>query len=416
MEINSSILKLRVQNISPGGAFSSEVCEGPGDLIGMKAFVRYVAPGELVHAKVIRKKKTYLDALLIDLVEASPERISPRCHLFGHCGGCDLQHLPISSQRHYKKKMIEDFLAIQGGSSEKVDVGLIDATLPDYSYRRRVTFHIDKKSTIGYYQQNSHDIIQTLQCPIATKPLNNAISLLHELPFTKPGSIHSISIEEAAEVVCLVFRMNEPVLPFPDHSIASLEEMNYGLQIEYNNQIVYRSAKLPPFVALAHFSQVNEMANEAMVSYVCSLVESREVCDLYAGSGNFALPLARKGCKVEAVELDQLLVGVGKRLAKQEGLDKLVRFHQQKCEDFAPNLPSGYTVILDPPREGAYHVIKYCRPERSPRIIYVSCSLPELIRDLEILRRSGYKLLTTTFIDMFPQTHHVETVNLLEAS
>lgn len=416
MKNSESFLTLKVGNLSPGGAFVAELTNGPEDMLGMKAFVRYAAPGEIVRASFSAKKKKYLEVKLEEILESSSDRVKAPCPLFSHCGGCDLQHLTIKSQRAFKKKMIEDFLLRQAKLTPIEGLKCINAALPDLAYRRRITLHINASGEIGYFKPNSHQIIQTSSCPIATERINQAISVLYQIMFPKPGKIESISIEEAESTLCFAFRMKEAVLPFQDHSIASLEEMGFGLQVEHNKEILYRSAKLPPLVALAHFSQVNEAANKAMLSYVCSLITSKKVCDLYAGSGNFSIPLAKQGCEVQAVELDPLLVSVGKRAAKKENLAQLIHYHQERCEDYAPDLPSGHSIVLDPPRNGARDVVKFFRPERSPQLIYISCSLPDLARDLTILTKSGYKLCHTTFIDMFPQTHYVETVTLLEAA
>ena len=86
-----------------------------------------------------------------------------------------------------------------------------------------------------------------------------------------------------------------------------------------------------------------------------------------------------------------------------------------KCEQYAPDIPFGHDIVLDPPRGGARNVVPFFRPERSARVVYVSCSLPELARDLTSLIRSGYRLVRTDVLEMFPQTHHVETINLLTA-
>lgn len=411
--LNAPVL-LQVGNITPGGALVATVKEGPAELRGIKAFVRYAVPGEEVRGKVMRVQKNYVEVFLESVKERSAERINPPCPIFTQCGGCDLQHMIIQSQRNSKRDMVAEYLVSHGRIEPAEGVVLVESDLPEYNYRRRITLHMADHGKAGYFRQNSHEVVPAYHCPIATAGVNGAIDVLQNTSFIDPGKIESISIEEADNRICLLFRMRDGSLPFHDNTIASLEARNFGLQFEYNEETIYRSASLPPYVALAHFSQVNQAANDAMVKLVCGLVPlTRRVCDLYAGAGNFSIPLARKGCSVEAVEQDQLLVASGKALAKKAGVRTSIFYRQMKCEEYAPDIPSGSTVVLDPPRGGAKDVVKFFRPERSPTVIYVSCSLPELARDLQILLRAGYRLQRTTVIDMFPQTHHVEMVNVL---
>ncbi len=410
--LNTPVL-LKVGNMTPGGAFVGTVKEGPAELLGIKAFVRYAAPGEEVRGNVTRVKKNYVEVLLESVKESSAERINPRCPIFTQCGGCDLQHMLIHFQRKSKREMVSEYFA-----SHKIKpsdgVVLIEGELPDYSYRRRVTLHVARDGRIGYFRQNSHEVVPVFHCPIATTEVNRAIDVLQSISFIDPRMVVSISIEEADDITCLMFRIRRRSPPFRDNTIASLEEKNFGLQFQHNDEIIYRSASLPPYVALAHFSQVNGTANDAMVSLICGLVSpASRVCDLYAGAGNFSIALAGKGCSVEAVEQDQILAASGKALAKKAGVRTGIFYRQMRCEEYAPDIPSRSTVILDPPRGGAKDVVKYFRPERSPTVIYVSCSLPELARDLQVMLRAGYHLQRTTIVDMFPQTNHVEMVNVL---
>jgi 23S rRNA (uracil1939-C5)-methyltransferase len=161
-----------------------------------------------------------------------------------------------------------------------------------------------------------------------------------------------------------------------------------------------------------HFSQVNEEGNAELRAAVVERVSNREVLELYAGAGNFSLALAQRGHTVTAVEADAELVRYGKREALSHGLAESLNFQHSSCEKFMKSahvLPK--TLLLDPPRGGAKAALERIAARGVEEVVYVSCNLPTLARDLGLLAAQGFEVQEVLVIDMFAQTHHVETVS-----
>lgn len=412
MTVESPLVLAKIGNLAPGGVFIATVIEGPGELPGIKGFMRFAATGEEISAVVRSRRRNSLDLSPVEIRSSSPARCDPVCPVFGACGGCDLQHLDIAEQREAKRRMVEDFLLVHAEIRPENGVVIATPELPSYGYRRKTTLHADGSGRLGFYRHNSHDTVTVGHCPISTQRINAAIEAFSRLA-PAPSGVEEVIIEEALGQCCVSVSLGKSERECPP-SLKDLESQGFPVFVHSSERTLYASSSIPPLYRPGHFSQVNEFANRVLVDTVLSSLQSPAIVDLYSGAGNFALPAARGGRTVLAVELDKWLVGAGRKQAKTEGLDNIVTFVQGKCEDLSPDLPGSHDVILDPPRAGARDVVKFFRPERSPTVIYVSCFLPALARDLAMLVRSGYQTESVTLVDMFPQTGHVETVTVLK--
>ena len=151
-----------------------------------------------------------------------------------------------------------------------------------------------------------------------------------------------------------------------------------------------------------------------LVSTAIAECEAAHVTELYAGAGNFTLPLARQGAQVDAVEASRELVRFGETRARESGLGDRITFFRESCEKFCKTREFRECVLLDPPRSGAPAVVeKLLQSPQVKRLVYVSCYLPTLCRDMKALAEVGFKLERTYVIDMFAQTHHVETISVM---
>jgi 23S rRNA (uracil1939-C5)-methyltransferase len=188
------------------------------------------------------------------------------------------------------------------------------------------------------------------------------------------------------------------------------------LQVNYRHKAIYRTQQQtgdsPP---VGHFSQNNKEANQLMLEYILELVKTERVTDLYAGAGNISIPLAQAGHIVTAVEVDPYLVRFGQSRVQAAGVSERVTFIRQACEKWAESNTGDATVVLDPPRGGALEVCQRLSPQRTPRLVYVSCYPPTFARDVQVLNERGYEVKLVKVLDMFPQTHHSELVALIEA-
>ena len=400
--------QVRIRALAYGGALIGEVVAGPPEQIGKKAFVPFSAPNELIEIHITKEEKRLLHGQINSILESSPNRRAAPCPYFTTCGGCDLQHLDIAQQRQLKVEMVETTLRNQGGIVPINGVQLSTAELPEFGYRRRITLHLSNAGSLGFYRAGSGDVVPITKCLIASDAINHALTRLLSVTAELAPLTGTIVVEEDDAGFVSVL-----LIPRPASSAGSVIPRKV-LELFPRISLRGRSSQGSEDQIIGHFSQVNATGNQELIRLVCAAVGGSTVTDLYAGAGNFSIPLAKMGLSVHAVELDNALVLAGERAAKSAGLTG-VKFTQSSCEQFVKKSPLTPSVVLDPPRGGASHVVKRLHPSKTQEIIYVSCNLPSLVRDLKILKASGYKIAHTTVVDMFSQTHHVETVTKIVA-
>ena len=410
----------RAGNLAWGGAF---VCTtNPDDPVtaGKKAFIRETAPCELVEAALSEEHRGHIEARLLRVIEESSERVSPPCPLFGDCGGCDLQHISINAQRLAKLEMIRSAIRLHSGCTPEKDIRLIGENLPAYQYRNRIALHVSPAGEIGFFRQKSGEVVALKSCLLASDAINKAIESLLNIKDSIAPAVGKIALDEADSKTYAVFMLRETFQP-DSENIQQLKEtiarhfprfeISDGRDVLESNMASENDELYPA----GHFAQVNDAGNIVLIEHVLGCLDNAEVLDLYAGAGNFSIPLARLGRKVTAVEIDPALVSWGEKLACNEKLSDKLRFVKASCERYLRENKAPEAVLLDPPRSGAKALLQHFRPERTRKIVYVSCNLPALTRDLRTLKDNGYRLRSVSVLDMFSQTHHVETISLLEA-
>lgn len=386
-------MKVRVDTLATGGEFVCRCQEGKD--AGKKAFVRYVAPGELVSIFPRENKKSFMRGLLDEVLESSSSRIIPRCDVFGACGGCDLQHLPIFEQRELKRSLLESTLQKHFNVHPVRGVSTWDGELPDYAYRNRVRLQVDRDGRVGFFGAESHTVIPLSKCPIAEKKLEEAIVWIASRTWEDAKQLELRLLGDDKVEVRLVGTRKRSIPAI--RGLPGFMSVVDAVGLDSNDE----------------FSQVNHQANKALHKIVNSWVSTKSVTELYAGAGNFSFELAERGCTVDAVEASDFLVEKGRRIAQMQKAK--VTFLGMKCEQFVKSHKIRSTLLLDPPRSGAADVVSRVG-ESVEEIVYVSCNPSTLGRDLQILSKNGFQALETIFVDMFPQTAHIESVTLLKHS
>lgn len=392
----------------------------PESAAGKKAFVPYTIPGERVTATIVQDKKSFVNAELVSIQRAAPERQTAPCPVFGRCGGCDLQHIELGAQRRYKASMVEDLLKIHGGIVARDGVSVLGGDLPGFDYRRRMSFHINKKREFGLYRKNGRQIVEIDHCPISTPTINSFLAEHLELVKECAPEVETVTVEDHDGTLFVAFEVHPKngealttLLPKP--AFQELQRRIPNIQVNYRHKTIYRpesrASDAPP---VGHFSQNNELANALMLDYLLSLVHTERVTDLYAGAGNISIPLAKAGRTVTAVEVDPHLVAFGQTRAAAAGVAERLTFHTKSCEKWVEKNTPDSTVALDPPRGGALEVCQRLSAEISPRLLYVSCYPPTFARDAQILHERGYEVLDVKVLDMFPQTYHSELIAVIE--
>ncbi len=434
--MGSSVQVQAIAFVHGGEVIASPIADdtsGPaaqGDM--RKIFVRGLIPKEKGLVSITEEHKNFRRGNLLEVKEASPDRISPPCPYFARCGGCNYQYVPIELQRTLKRSMVETTLQRQAKAVPVNGVTLLGQDLPAYQYRRRISLHLSpsagpKPAEIGFYREGTGEVIDLDSCLIASPLINETLSKLRSLLSEFESSFGGMVIEEHQGDVFIAAKLREDALEHVDHAdspaIAMLAQSFKHCCVLANQRPIfsqYDSLEEPPTqrrFPVGRFSQVNAEGNALLQSQVVSLIQHKQVTDLFAGAGNFAIEIAKSGRLVEAVELDAELVHLGKIASFEAGLsDAQLSFVESSCENYLEVATPRPCVVLDPPRSGADAVVRQLTPSISPQVIYVSCSLPTLCRDVKTLQARGYKLQQTWVVDMFAQTHHVETISVFQAS
>lgn len=452
------IIDLKIEDLTFEGL-------GIGHAQGMAFFVKDSVIGDLVRAKVIKLKKSYGYARVIEILEKGSQRISPACPSARACGGCQLQMMSYSSQLDFKEKKVKNALMRIGGFTEGEFeflpiIGMNNAASGEeapFRYRNKAQFPIGKDKngelTAGFYAGRTHSIIPQTDC-ILGFPENSAILeivLDHMRKYnikaydekTGAGLIRHVMTRKGfftgELMVCLV--INGDTVPFSDELAQRLGEVQgmasvvTSINTENTNVIMgirgecllgreyiedcigdvrYR-------ISAASFFQVNPVQTRRLYETVldyAGLDGSQVVWDLYCGIGTISLFLAKKAHKVFGVEIIADAVRDARENARLNKIEN-AQFFEGKAEEIIPakyekDHISADVMVVDPPRKGCERALLETMLLMHPkRIVYVSCDPATLARDLKILCEGGYTLQKVQPCDMFPHTVHTETVCLL---
>ncbi|MGB4600123.1 MAG: 23S rRNA (uracil(1939)-C(5))-methyltransferase RlmD [Trichlorobacter sp.] len=416
---------------------------GVGRIDGKVCFVPFSAPGDRLTVRVVKEHRSWLEAELVEVREASPLRVQPVCSAFGQCGGCDWQHLHYAAQAEAKRSILLETLQRVGKLVEP-PVGQTVMAPAAYGYRARAQFKLHQTADglkAGFYRRGSRSVIDLPQgCPVVTPAINSALARLRQQLESLPDadSVSQISLEEGEQGCHAMLRYTGSD---PQRLAAHLRQqaglLNLaGLFLQSgrkenltpvfgDERITYRvpsgeAGELLLGYGIGGFSQVNRQQNQAMIRLVHQLLHPApkdRLLDLYCGNGNLSLPLAEQCSEVVGIE------GYQPSIASAVDNSRQVRVNNStfRCADAAAELQRLITqqqrfgaVLLDPPRSGAPDLVRTLPLLGASRIIYVSCDPGTLARDLASLTGSGnYRLESALPLDMFPQTGHLETVACL---
>jgi 23S rRNA (uracil1939-C5)-methyltransferase len=386
---------------------------------GRAVFVPFGLPGERVRIRLTEEKRNLARGELVEVLEASPQRIVPRCIHFGVCGGCHYQNLPYEEQLLAKTEILCDQL-MRIGKIENPPVKKMVACLNPWNYRNQVQFHLTKDGRLGYVgagTTSAQGIIPVTECHLPEASIN---SLWPQLEFEPEMNIERVSLRAGKdEDLMLVLESDSPESPELEIeagiSIAHVYEDN-AVVIAGNDHIVIRVLDRDFRVSAVSFFQVNTAMVEKMVHHLLvnlSLSPSINLLDVYCGVGLFSAFLAPK-CKT--------LIGIESSEPACEdftfNLDEFdnVELYMGTAEDVIPRLEAKPDIVLvDPPRSGLEKRVLDGILKLEPRLIaYVSCDPSTLARDAARLVNGGYCLKDITPFDLFPQTYHIESISLFE--
>ncbi len=408
---------------------------------GKVTFITGALPGEVVAAEPTARNRHFDEARTIEVVQASPQRVTPRCPHFGVCAGCVLQHLEESQQIVAKQRVLIDNLTRIG----HVTPGTVLPPLvgDSWGYRRKGRFSVRRvekkdKTLVGFRELDPRFVADLSQCLTVIPEIGMKVGVLSEFIETLDGKRDIPQIEFIAgdDAIMLTIRHMQP-LSDADRAawIAFGQAHGFAISLQPGGvesvqplwpAEVPLSFKLAPWdVELAFrpldFIQVNAKLNVQMIAHALALLDAgpdERVLDLFCGLGNFTLPLARTVRNVVGVEGDAGLVARARENAVRNGLEN-AEFHAADLtqdQRQASWMRQGFDkLLLDPPRSGAIEVLQQLPLKQFKRIVYVSCHPGSLARDAGYLvNEQGFTLVSAGAMDMFPHTAHVESIAVFE--
>lgn len=359
----------------------------------LTVFVPLSVKGDELRVEIRKLQGRTAFAKIVEIIKPSENRIEPKCEYFGLCGGCDFQQMNYETQLEAKVGIIKDsFKRIGKIDFDDNDLSIIPSP-QKYGYRLRSQWHIDsRKEKIGYFKRQTHDVIETKNCPILVPKLEKTLQDLQENLAYGTLFEEKLNVEAASG--------NDEVSIYSDELI------------EPTNEIFYELADRKYFFNAKSFFQGNNFLIDELVETVTKDSEGETALDLYCGVGLFSLSLAKSFERVLGVEANKTAIDFAIKNAEHARISN-VEFYDKRVKTFLTENDSANTdfILLDPPRSGVKKgtLEKICDIE-AEKITYVSCNPSTLARDLRILMNDGYKINKVTAIDLFPQTHHVETV------
>ncbi len=365
-----STIDLKIQDIAFGG-------KGVGREQGKAVFVPYTIEGETVSAEIVREKKQFAAAELVDVKESSPDRVSPDCPYFGRCGGCAYQHINYEHQLAIKWRQVRDILQ-RIGKLKDIPMRPIIPSQEQYGYRNRITVHA-LDGMIGFFRRDSHRLIDIERCPISRDEVNRALAELRT---------------------------------------QRVRDGHYTLRASSRSRV---------------FSQTNDAVAIALRDLVDNLVapDQQLLIDAYCGAGFFTKALLDKFERVIGIDWDRFAIEAARKNATVKEtyiagdvdieLGRILKEGAVVAGVSAAISPSAggtpaTTVIVDPSATGLMPKTREAIVDLAPAtLIYVSCNPATLARDLKELQNK-FTINSVTPLDMFPQTAEIEVAVHLQAT
>ncbi len=339
--------ELQIDDVAFGG-------NGVGRAAGKVVFVPFTIDGEQVRARIVREKKQFAEAELVEVLTAAATRVTPECPYFGQCGGCRYQHVDYAHQLELKGRQVQQAMRRIGGITDVPIAPVIPSPKP-YGYRNRITVH-SEGGTVGFFRFDTHHLIDIEQCPIARDEVNAALAEL---------------------------RANRP------------RDGHYTLRARPGPRI---------------FEQTNDGVAEELAQLIEQMLPADHalLIDAYCGAGFFTKRFASRFERVVGIEWDRYAIAAAQAGAQPnetyvsgDVAEELSR--QLLAADLART-----ALIADPPATGLSPEVRRALLDHAvATFIYISCNPATLARDLKELR-AGYRIISITPLDMFPQTAEIE--------
>lgn len=421
-------------------------------------FIEGALKGEKVKVRIVKVNKNFAYGKLMEILEASEERVNPPCAIYKRCGGCKLQHASYKAQLDFKWDRVKDCVSKIG----KLDPSIVKYPLGmenPWRYRNKVQLPIgliNGEVKIGFFAPRSHDIIDMESCLIQDEIGDKVVKLTREWiekfnirpynvdgEYDEKGIVRHIMIRRGftTNEVMIVLVTNGENLPHKEEfvdlmvkNIPGIKSVIQNINSKKTNVILGLESKtlwgedtisdyIGDFrfnISPLSFFQVNPIQTEVLYGKAleyANLTGNEEVFDAYCGTGTITLFLSQKAKKVYGVEIIPQAIDNAWINAKENKVDN-VEFFVGESEVVIPDLINkgvkADVVVVDPPRKGCdKKLLDAITNIDAKKIVYVSCDPSTLGRDLQVLEENGYKTLEVQPVDMFPNTAHIENVALL---
>lgn len=451
-------VRVRIEDMGRNG-------EGIGKIDGYALFIKDAVIGDFVEAKIMKAKKNYAYAKLVNIITPSEFRVGkPACPMARSCGGCQIQEMEYSRQLKFKEDKVRENLIRLGGIPKEIVSKVMEPILgmeKPFAYRNKAQFPIgtdrDGRIIAGFYAGRTHSIIPNTRCVLGVEVneriLRCVIDFMEEYGVSAyqeqehKGLVRHVLIRYGFRtkeiMVCLVINGEEipcgDVLAERLSGLDGMTSVTYSVNRERTNVIMGNEIRLlwgqtyitdvigdvRYQISPLSFYQVNPVQTEKLYGVAmeyAQLTGQETVWDLYCGIGTISLFLAKKAKQVYGVEIVPQAVLDARNNAKINGIEN-VEFFEGKAEEVLPEFGRRYedehggrkyrgdVVVVDPPRKGCDEgLLRTIVDMGAKRVVYVSCDPATLSRDLKYLRGEGYEVERVRAVDQFPQTVHTECV------
>ena len=434
--------EILINNVSHQG-------EGIGRVENFAVFVPGAIKGEKIEVKITEIRKNFARGELEKIILPSLNRVKPPCPVFNLCGGCHLQHINYKKQLEMKKEIVENVLSRIG--NQNIDVMPIIGMEIPWRYRNKGHFHLARENeniTLGFYQSKSHDLVPVSQCLLFSQNINSLIKYLEkELTRQKitiynhktdKGNFRGIVLRESkytGEIMIIFITreerwyldenfLNNLIIAFPQ-VVSLCQNINknpkmalFGKDFRILKGKTFIEDHIDSFkfkISPSSFFQVNVLQTEILYKKIleyANLSGKETVIDSYSGTGTISIYLAGKAKKVYGLELQKGAVRDAWANGELNNLSNL-KFISGKAESWLYKWiqrgEKAEVIVIDPPRRGcSREVLKNIIKIKPEQILYVSCDMPTLARDIKYITQNGYNIEEVQPIDMFPHTSHIE--------
>ncbi|HLX37543.1 MAG TPA: class I SAM-dependent RNA methyltransferase [Candidatus Binataceae bacterium] len=389
-------------------------------LDGRTLMVPHAARGDRLEVAIISKRGDTSFAKIERVIEGGPDRREPPCRFLPQCGGCDWQHLNYPAQLRAKTELVAT--GLRRVNIDVVAENLVAPAPEEFGYRSRIRLKVGRNGKLGFHRFGSNDLVEIDRCLVAAPSLR----LPNALTAAFARNLDEVEIVASGEREVIVAMMRKPP------SAAEVDRARRILADDASVQgIILKSGRTrevisDPTISINVedgldleadadlFSQVNHAQNRKLVATVmemASIERGARVLDIFCGAGNLSLPAARRGAIVNGIDADELAIAAATKNAERlsfgdgkfiagKALDAVQFLIRAK---YRPDI-----AILDPPRTGAADLMEPIAKLRPRAVVYVSCDIATLARDLRVLSENGYRASRIAAFDFFPNTHHIE--------